>query len=134
MNAIRQRLKDKGLTKLYPFQSHFLQLGAHNLHYVDEGSGKPILMLHGNPTWSFYYRNLIQTFSPKFRCVVPDHMGCGLSDKPQNYEYNLEAHIQNTYKLIRFLDLENIILIVHDWGGAIGFDLSHATRSSLTGS
>lgn len=119
----KNKIAEKGLTKLYPFRSNFLQLNGHNLHYIDEGRGKPILMLHGNPTWSFYYRNLIQTFSPKFRCVVPDHMGCGLSDKPQDYEYNLEAHIQNAYKLIKFLDLRDIILIVHDWGGAIGFGL-----------
>lgn len=116
-------IKDKSLEKLYPFRSHYLQLGSHNLHYVDEGEGQPILMLHGNPTWSFYYRNLIQTFSPQFRTVVPDHMGCGLSDKPQDYPYNLETHIQNAYKLIKFLDLKKIILIVHDWGGAIGFGL-----------
>ncbi len=119
----KNKISEKGLTKLYPFRSHFLQLSGHNLHYVDEGRGKPILMLHGNPTWSFYYRNLIQTFSSNFRCVVPDHMGCGLSDKPQDYQYNLESHIQNTYKLIRFLELQDIILIVHDWGGAIGFGL-----------
>lgn len=126
MNELKKKLTDHKLGDLYPFRSHFLQLGEHNLHYVDEGQGQPILMLHGNPTWSFYYRNLIQTFSPRFRTVVPDHMGCGLSDKPQEYPYNLETHIQNTYKLIRFLDLKNIILVVHDWGGAIGMGL--ATR------
>lgn len=118
-----KKITDTNLKKLYPFQSHYLQLNNHNLHYVDEGQGQPILMLHGNPTWSFYYRNLIQTFSPNYRCVVPDHMGCGLSDKPQDYPYNLESHIQNAYKLIKFLDLKKIILIVHDWGGAIGFGL-----------
>lgn len=123
MSEIKNRMKELGLEKVYPFQSHFLQLDNKNLHYVDEGQGQPILMLHGNPTWSFYYRNLIQTFSPKFRTVVPDHIGCGLSDKPQDYEYTLENHIQNTYKLIRFLDLKKIILVVHDWGGAIGFGL-----------
>lgn len=123
MVKTKNKISERGLTKLYPFRSHYLQLNGHNLHYVDEGEGQPILMLHGNPTWSFYYRNLIQAFSPKFRCVVPDHMGCGLSDKPQDYAYNLEAHIQNTHKLIRFLDLKRIILIVHDWGGAIGFGL-----------
>lgn len=121
--TVRERLREKGLEKVYPFKSNFLQLGNHNLHYVDEGTGTPILMLHGNPTWSFYYRNLIQTFSPNFRTVVPDHMGCGMSDKPQDYDYSLESHIQNAYKLIKFLDLKNIILIVHDWGGAIGFGL-----------
>ncbi len=123
MTAIRERIKELGLETHYPFRSHFLNLDGRNLHYVDEGQGRTILMLHGNPTWSFYYRNLIQTFSPKFRTVVPDHMGCGMSDKPQDYDYSLETHIQNTYKLIRFLDLKKIILIVHDWGGAIGFGL-----------
>lgn len=123
MNAMREKIKNLGLEKAYPFRSHFLNLGKNNLHYVDEGEGQPILMLHGNPTWSFYYRNLIHTFSPKFRTIVPDHMGCGLSDKPQDYEYTLETHIQNAYQLIRFLDLKKIILIVHDWGGAIGFGL-----------
>lgn len=123
MTVMREKIKQLGLEKVYPFKSNFLQLGHHNLHYVDEGQGKPILMLHGNPTWSFYYRNLIQTFSPKFRTVVPDHMGCGMSDKPQDYDYSLETHIQNAYQLIRFLDLKNIILVVHDWGGAIGFGL-----------
>ncbi len=123
MNAIREKIKHLGLEKAYPFRSHFLNLGKNNLHYVDEGEGQPILMLHGNPTWSFYYRNLIHTFSPKFRTIVPDHMGCGLSDKPQDYEYTLETHIQNAYQLIRFLELKKIILIVHDWGGAIGFGL-----------
>lgn len=123
MTVMREKLKDLGLEKAYPFRSNFLGLGSHNLHYIDEGNGRPILMLHGNPTWSFYYRNLIQTFSPKFRTIVPDHMGCGMSDKPQDYEYSLETHIQNTYKLIKFLDLKKITLIVHDWGGAIGFGL-----------
>lgn len=123
MNAIREKIKNLGLEKAYPFRSNFLNLGKNNLHYVDEGEGQPILMLHGNPTWSFYYRNLVHTFSPKFRTIVPDHMGCGLSDKPQDYEYTLETHIQNAYQLIRFLELKKIILIVHDWGGAIGFGL-----------
>lgn len=126
MNEMKNKIKQLGLESAYPFRSQFLQLGCHNLHYVDEGEGQPILMLHGNPTWSFFYRNLIQTFKPKFRTVVPDHLGCGLSDKPQDYEYTLENHIQNAYQLIRFLDLKKIILVVHDWGGAIGFGL--ATR------
>ncbi len=126
MSLIKENFNKYGLQKVYPFKSHFLQLGDHSLHFVDEGQGQPILMLHGNPTWSFYYRNLIKTFSEKYRTVVPDHMGCGLSDKPQTYDYSLETHIQNAYQLIKFLDLKKIILIVHDWGGAIGFGL--ATR------
>ena len=115
--------KSSEFKRLYPFRSNYLQLGNHNLHYVDEGKGQVMLMLHGNPTWSFYYRNLVKTFSQSFRTIVPDHMGCGLSDKPQDYQYNLDQHIDNVYKLLRFLDADNIILIVHDWGGAIGFGL-----------
>jgi haloalkane dehalogenase len=126
VTLIREKIKTLGLETHYPFRSHFLRLEGHSLHYVDEGAGQPILMLHGNPTWSFYYRNLIRGFSQKFRTIVPDHMGCGLSDKPQDYDYSLETHIQNAYQLIKFLDLQKIILIVHDWGGAIGFGL--ATR------
>lgn len=120
---MNKEIAEHGLEQVYPFRSHYLQLGNNNLHYVDEGKGQPILMLHGNPTWSFYYRNLISTFSAQFRCVVPDHMGCGLSDKPQDYAYTLEQHIQNAAQLIKFLDLKKIILVVHDWGGAIGFGL-----------
>lgn len=122
--AAREEIKHLGLDKVYSFKSHFLNLNESlNLHYVDEGMGQPILMLHGNPTWSFYYRHLIKAFAQDFRTVVPDHIGCGMSDKPQDYDYCLETHIQNTMKLIKFLDLKNIILIVHDWGGAIGFGL-----------
>lgn len=116
----------KFTSELYPFQSNFLTLGKNNLHYLDEGKGPVMLMLHGNPTWSFYYRNLVLAFRGHFRCVVPDHLGCGLSDKPQDYEYNLENHIQNVIQLVKFLGLRDITLVVHDWGGAIGMGL--ATR------
>ncbi len=106
---------------LYPFKSNFLQMDDLNYNYVNEGSGDPILMIHGNPTWSFYYRDLIKEFSHTHQVVAPDHIGCGLSSKPEDYEYTLDNHINNLVKLILFLDLENITLIVHDWGGAIGF-------------
>jgi cis-3-alkyl-4-acyloxetan-2-one decarboxylase len=112
--------------ELYPWAHNFLNLNGLNLNYVDEGNGPVMLMVHGNPTWSFYYRHLIKTFSQHFRCVVPDHIGCGFSDKPQDYEYTLENHIQNLTKLVKFLELKEITLVVHDWGGAIGMGL--ATR------
>lgn len=104
----------------YPFTSQRLDLGGHALHYVDEGAGDPILMVHGNPTWSFYYRRLIEAFRGKYRTIAPDHIGMGLSDKPQNYNYCLDSHIANLSWLINELDLRNITLVVHDWGGAIG--------------
>ncbi len=112
------------LNKLYPFPSHFFKLQDNlSLHYLDEGKGEPMLMLHGNPTWSFYYRNLVTEFSKTHRVVVPDHIGCGLSDKPQKYEYTLKKHIDNLEKFVLELELKNFIMIVHDWGGAIGFGL-----------
>lgn len=112
------------LNKLYPFKSNFFKLNGNlSMHYLDEGKGEPILMLHGNPTWSFYYRNLVAEFSKSNRVVVPDHIGCGFSDKPQDYEYTLKQHIDNLEKLVTELKLKNFIMIVHDWGGAIGFGL-----------
>ena len=105
---------------LYPFTSHFLNLDRHNFHYIDEGQGDPLLMVHGNPTWSFYYRNLVLGLKKSYRCVVPDHMGMGKSDKPQNYSYTLSKHIDNLESLVNKLELNNITLMLHDWGGAIG--------------
>ena len=69
-------------TEEYPFSGNRFDIAGHQLHYLDEGEGEPLVMLHGNPTWSFYYRNLVKAFSDRYRCIVPDHMGCGLSDKP----------------------------------------------------
>ncbi|MBA2116644.1 alpha/beta fold hydrolase [Bremerella alba] len=106
--------------KLYPFSSHFLTLPEARLHYVDEGSGEPVLMVHGNPTWSFYWRNIITQFRDTHRMVAADHIGCGLSDKPQQYNYCLQQHIDNIVQLIDELDLQDINLLVHDWGGAVG--------------
>ncbi|MEX1041110.1 MAG: alpha/beta fold hydrolase [Pirellulaceae bacterium] len=105
---------------LYPFQSHHRAVGEHRYHYLDEGAGSPLLMVHGNPTWSFYWRNLVTAFRDRHRVVVPDHLGCGLSDKPLDYPYRLENHIDNLVELIDQLDLQNTTLLVHDWGGAIG--------------
>jgi haloalkane dehalogenase len=108
------------LKKLYPFRSHFLDLHGLKYHYLDEGQGRPLVMLHGNPTWSFYYRNLVLGLRDKYRIVVPDHMGCGLSDKPQQYNYRLAQHIDNLEILLEKLQLKEITLVLHDWGGPIG--------------
>lgn len=109
----------------YPFTSHWHKvLGSHRMHYIDEGpkDAPVMLMVHGNPTWSFYYRRLIEHFSSSFRCIVPDHIGCGLSDKPthHNYPYTLARRIEDLESLISTLDATQITLVVHDWGGAIG--------------
>lgn len=92
-------------------------------HYLDEGQGPPVLMLHGNPTWSFYYRSLVRGLSPARRCIVPDHMGCGLSDRPgtRAYGFRLEDRVNDLQRLTEHLALdEKVSLIVHDWGGMIG--------------
>jgi haloalkane dehalogenase len=109
----------------YPFDNNFFNdEDGHRLHYVDYGKGDAMLMLHGNPTWSFYYRNLIKSLSGNFRCIALDHIGCGLSDKPQNYDYCLENHIKNACALVEHLDFKKFHLVVHDWGCAIGMALA----------
>lgn len=109
--------------ELYPFQSHFYDHDGIKQHYLDEGSGPPVVMVHGNPTWSFYYRNLVKQLSPNYRCIVPDHVGCGLSDKPDDtrYTYTLKRRIDDLDALLDHLGIhEQVTLIVHDWGGMIG--------------
>lgn len=106
--------------QLYPFASHYLDLAGARMHYLDEGSGQPLLMVHGNPTWSFYWRQLVVAMREQARAVVPDHVGCGLSDKPQQYQYDLRRHIDNLVALVEHLDLRGVTLLAHDWGGAIG--------------
>ncbi|HEX7448713.1 MAG TPA: alpha/beta fold hydrolase [Pirellulales bacterium] len=104
----------------YPFKSRWLELDGLRYHYLDEGEGEPLLLVHGNPTWSFYWRELIKPLREQYRVIVPDHIGCGLSDKPRHYEYRLATHIDNLRRLIDRLGLRQINLLAHDWGGAIG--------------
>lgn len=119
---------------LYPWpgRNHTLTSG-HTMHFVDEGSGEgsPMLMVHGNPTWSFYYRELVKAFAGSHRCVVPDHIGSGLSDKPQRWSYRLQDHIDNLVELIDALELSNITVVVHDWGGPIGLGAAAARRDRI---
>ncbi len=117
---------------LYPFTSNWLDLDGLRYHYLDEGpkDAPPVLMLHGNPTWSFYYRTLIPEISRTHRVIVPDHIGCGFSDKPQQYSYTLDQHVKNVEHLAEHLGLQDISLVVHDWGGPIG--LGYAVRHPET--
>jgi len=108
---------------LYPFTSNYMDLNGLKYHFLDEGTGDPIVMIHGNPTWSFYFRELVKGLSPKFRTIVPDHIGCGLSDKPgaDRYNYRLISRVNDLETLLDDLEIkEKITLIVHDWGGMIG--------------
>jgi len=108
------------LASEYPFASRFLDLDGHRLHYIDEGQGDTLLCVHGNPTWSFAWRQVVKELRTTHRVIAIDHMGCGLSDKPQNYPYCLAQHIRNLRTLIERLDLQRVTLLAHDWGGAIG--------------
>ena len=109
--------------ELYPFESHSLDLEGMRYHYLDEGSGEPLVMVHGNPSWSFYYRRLVSGLSDRYRCIVPDHIGCGLSDKPSDdrYDYHLERRVDDLEALLAHLGLtQDVTLVLHDWGGMIG--------------
>jgi haloalkane dehalogenase len=112
----------------YPFASHFLDLHGLRYHYLDEGSGEPVLMLHGNPTWSFYYRRLALALRDRWRVIVPDHIGCGLSDKPADtrYRYTLEQRARDVETLLDHLGItKDLTLVLHDWGGIIGMLCAH---------
>ena len=122
-----------GLRHLYPFQSHFMAIGGFNYHYIDEGRGEPVVMVHGNPTWSFYYRELIKTLSGRYHTIAPDHIGCGLSDKPdgKTYDYKFKTRVDDLEVLMENLKVrEKITLVLHDWGGFIGmaYALRHPER------
>lgn len=115
---------------LYDFQSHFLTLNGFKFHYLDEGQGEPLVMLHGNPSWSFMYRELVRSLRDSYRTVVPDHIGCGLSDKPGvgDYEYTLEQRVSDLEALLDQIGaIRNLTLVMHDWGGPIG--MTYAARN-----
>ena len=112
---------------LYPFESRFFDLGGLRYHYLDEGVGlegrEPVVMLHGNPTWSFYYRDLIGSLRDRHRVIAPDHIGCGYSEKPgdDRYEYSLRRRLDDVEALLEVLvPDERLTLVLHDWGGMIG--------------
>jgi haloalkane dehalogenase len=124
-----RKIEISGFSHLYPYTSHFLELNNLKHHYIDEGTGDPVVMIHGNPTWSFYFRSLIRELSPEYRSIVPDHLGCGLSDKPDSkiYDYRLQNRVDDLDALLDFLGIRRkITLVLHDWGGMIG--MAYAMR------
>lgn len=121
------------LDTLLPFKSHFLSRNGQQLHYLNEGEGEAVVMVHGNPSWSYYYRNLVAELKGEYQCIVPDHIGCGLSDKPDDpqYDYTLKSRIDDLEALLEHVEVrENITLVLHDWGGMIGmgFAARHPER------
>jgi len=108
--------------KEYPFKPNYLEAGGYKIHYVDEGKGNPVLMLHGTPEWSFGYRHLVKGLSGQYRCIAPDLLGMGLSDKPQLADFSCKAHAERLEKFIAKLDLKNLSIIANDFGGSIAMN------------
>ncbi|MFL5886997.1 MAG: alpha/beta fold hydrolase, partial [Thermoleophilaceae bacterium] len=107
--------------RLYPFESHYADVDGARVHYVDEGSGPPLLLLHGNPTYSFLYRDVIGGLRDRYRCIAPDHPGFGLSRAAPGYGYTPAEHSRVLEQLVLQLDLRDVTMMVQDWGGPIGF-------------
>ena len=112
---------------LYPFESHFADVDGARIHYVDEGSGPTLLLLHGNPTWSFLYRDVIKGLRDRFRCIALDYPGFGLSEAPAGYAFRPAEHSRVVERFVQELDLTDVTLLCQDWGGPIGFGA--ATRA-----
>lgn len=120
MAAANKFAAKNGFADEYPFESHFVEVDGQKIHYIDEGSGETILCVHGNPTWSFAWRNVVRKLSDRYRVIAIDHLGCGISSKPAGHAYSLAGHISNLQSLVTQLNLNQITLFAHDWGGAIG--------------
>lgn len=116
--------------ELYPYRPKSFPVPAGTLRYLDEGQGEPIVMVHGNPTWSFVYRKLVAALRDNHRCIVPDHIGFGQSDKPADWTYLPRDHAANLERLLIALDVRDLTLVVQDWGGPVGlsFALTHPDR------
>ncbi len=124
---MRQRVTDEAIHRLFPFRPTFLAVTGGRMHYVDEGQGPAIILLHGNPTWSFLYRKVIPPLSKGFRVIAPDYIGFGKSDKlPDWRQYSIRLHVDNLEALMQHLGLGDVTLVLQDWGGPIG--LGYAAR------
>jgi haloalkane dehalogenase len=120
---------------LFPFDPHYRTLPAGRVHYVDEGagSGPTLLCLHGNPTWSFLYREVVTALSGESRVVAPDLLGFGLSDKPAAFSYLPRDHARVVDRLVDELGLDDVVVLVHDWGGPIGLDWATRHPEQVSG-
>jgi haloalkane dehalogenase len=111
---------DETFDGTFPFRAHFTTKPGFRMHYVDEGAGEPIILIHGEPTWAYLYRNFIPALSRHFRVIAPDHMGFGKSETPASADFTLDRHARNLGALIEDLDLRDITLVMQDWGGPMG--------------
>lgn len=118
---------------LYPFESHWMRLDGADIHYLDEGEGPVLLMLHGNPTWSFLYRRMVPYLSDRFRCVAVDYPGFGLSGTPESYEYTPLEHAAIVGRFVDELGLESFTPVMHDWAGPIGLSVALERQDRVKG-
>jgi len=131
MNMKDRRIRRETFGDTYPFAPNYRHVNGFDMHFVDEGKGEPVVLLHGDPTWGYLWRNIIPGLARIARCVAPDHMGMGKSEVPREpYPYRLAHHTANLEALMIGLDLRNITLVVHDWGGPVGlgFAIRHPDR------
>lgn len=118
---------------LFPFDSRWFESSVGAIHYVDEGRGRPILFLHGNPTWSFLYRMVISRLRDTFRCIAPDYPGFGLSVRPGGYGYTAEEHADVVQEFVSALGVDDIVVFGHDWGGPIGMSVASSEPDRISG-
>jgi haloalkane dehalogenase len=118
---------------LYPFESRWFDSSRGRMHYVDEGSGPPIMLCHGNPTWSFLYREIIVALRDRFRCIAPDYLGFGLSERPPGFGYTIEEHAQVVGELVDHLNLDGYLTMGQDWGGPISMAVDTARADRVRG-
>lgn len=120
--------------KLYPFASHYVSLpSGTRTHYVDEGVGPTLLLLHGNPTWSFLYRKMIPALARHFRCIAPDLPGFGLSHAPRGFGFTATEHARELQAFVTVLDLDRMTIFMQDWGGPLGFSLALRSPEKIDG-
>lgn len=125
-------MKENDISSSFPFESKFVEINGNKLHYIDVGKGEPILFLHGNPTSSYLWRNIIPYLQPHARCIALDLVGMGKSDKP-DIAYTFEDHYDYVEKFIETLNLKNITLVIHDWGSGLGFNYAYKHQDNIKG-
>lgn len=125
-------MNNKVISAEFPFASHYVDVHGSKMHYIDEGEGDPILFLHGNPTSSYLWRNIIPYLVPHGRCIAPDLIGMGKSDKP-SLDYRFFDHVKYLDGFIEALGLKNVTLVIHDWGSGLGFHYAHRNESNIKG-
>lgn len=123
---------DKEIAAAFPFEPNYIEVRGSRMHYVDEGEGEVVLFLHGNPTSSYLWRNIIPHVSASHRCIAPDLIGMGKSDKP-DIEYRFFDHFEYAERFIEELGLKDLILVIHDWGSALSFYYAMRHESNVRG-